>query len=152
MMAVRIWVLVPDPPDTTARDYTPVSLTQCPMLPESVLPIGGTWELSVFISGLPCFANHQHIIPVVSENPQITIFKTAQGEVWQQANAKVGPLPQHFLSLSVGISLQFPHVHQVKTEDGGAATWFIIRASTISPASLEKSRLANSRRCTSLIC
>ena len=44
-MSKWVWVLVPYPPDTTTRDDDPVSPSQCSVLPNNKLPIGGKPKL-----------------------------------------------------------------------------------------------------------
>ena len=69
-MSKWVWVLVPYPPDATTRDDDPVSPSQCSVLPNNKLPIGGKPKLFVVLPWVWTVSHSTDIIPDPPGQPQ----------------------------------------------------------------------------------
>ncbi|KAK0156439.1 hypothetical protein N1851_000275 [Merluccius polli] len=75
-----------------AGNNTTVTLTQCPMLPKDILPIGSIPKLPIVIPWLSSVSYNQDIISVLSVKLQNVFFQTIQLKMWHVANAVVRTL------------------------------------------------------------
>ncbi|KAK0147523.1 hypothetical protein N1851_012995 [Merluccius polli] len=75
-----------------AGNNTTVTLTQCPMLPKDILPIGSIPKLPIVIPWLSSVSYNQDIISVLSVKLQNAFFQTIQLKMWHVANAVVRTL------------------------------------------------------------